>query len=248
MSRADQYHFSDFTRSNYRRLLKIAKDRYKFQGYLDDHQSACVIWRHDIDISPHAARRFARIETEEGIQATYFVLLHSEFYNALEREVVDCIREIRSLGHAIGLHFDPDFYDVKREAELETHLEFERTIAERLFETSISIFSFHKTTEFSMSCTAHSYAGLVNAYSNRFQEEFAYCSDSNGYWRFKRLEDVLSGPFEPRLQVLTHAELWQDEIMSPKQRVDRCIDGRAEKSRRFYDDLLRSTGRQNIDW
>jgi hypothetical protein len=42
--------------------------------------------------------------------------------------------------------------------------------------------------------------------------------------------------------------MWQDEVMSPKQRVERCIEGRAMKTRRWYDDVLRRAGRENVDW
>jgi len=43
---------------------------------------------------------------------------------------------------------------------------------------------------------------------------------------------------DARLQVLTHPAWWQDEPMSPMARVNRCIDGRAEKTRRKYYQLF----------
>jgi hypothetical protein len=36
--------------------------------------------------------------------------------------------------------------------------------------------------------------------------------------------------------------------MSPRQRVNRAIDLRAEATRRYYDQLLKDHGRKNIDW
>jgi hypothetical protein len=43
-----------------------------------------------------------------------------------------------------------------------------------------------------------------------FRQEVGYCSDSNGYWRVRRLEDVLREAKDERLQVLTHAEWWPE--------------------------------------
>jgi hypothetical protein len=36
--------------------------------------------------------------------------------------------------------------------------------------------------------------------------------------------------------------------MSPRQRVLRCIDGRDDHTRRFYNALLDQFGRENVDW
>lgn len=249
MTNAERYHFADFTRENYRRLLRLAATQYVFRTFTEfDRQERFVIWRHDVDFSMHAALKLAQIEAEEHVQATYLVDFHSEFYNLLEREVSDCVRAIASLGHALGVHFDTHYYDVRRESELEPLLARERRIGEDVFGSPFRVFSFHISTPFTQNCRRWSYAGLVNANADYFQSEVGYCSDSNGYWRFRRLEDLLIEGADARLQVLTHPEMWQDEVMSPKQRVERCIEGRAMKTRRWYDDVLRRAGRENVDW
>ena len=33
---------------------------------------------------------------------------------------------------------------------------------------------------------------MINTYAKYFKENVEYCSDSNGYWRYKRLEDFLN--------------------------------------------------------
>ncbi|MEK6578955.1 MAG: hypothetical protein AABZ55_06990, partial [Bdellovibrionota bacterium] len=179
------------------------------------------------------------------VQATYFLLLHSEFYNLLEKDASHCAREIIRNGHNIGLHFDASYYAITSEEQLEKHLRREQALLEDLFEVRIRSFSFHITDPFTMSCMRQSYAGLLNCYSDFFQKEVTYCSDSNGYWRFKRLEDVLKDN-PKKLQVLTHPALWQDKSMSPRERVWRCIDGRAEKTRNWYNKVLKDSVRDNV--
>jgi hypothetical protein len=87
-------------------------------------------------------------------------------------------------------------------------------------------------------------AGLVNAYGSRLRRDFVYCSDSNGYWRFKPIGEVLVEPGHDRVQVLTHPEWWVPEPMPPRARVARAIDGRAASAARRYDETLRAVGRE----
>lgn len=249
MSNAEQLFFSDFTRSNYRTLLQMAKQRYSFRNFTDfkpDEQF--VIWRHDVDFSVHSAHKLALIEQQEGVCSTYFFDLHSPFYNILEREISNLIMSILSMGHNLGIHFDSHYYDIADQRELDEKLQFERKIFKTIFGITPVAFSFHVTTPFTMGCQNWQYGGLINAYAAYFQKEVAYCSDSNGYWRFRRLQDVLSSGPDDRLQVLTHPAWWQDSVLSPKERVWRCIDGRAEKTRKNLLRLLAQSGRILPDW
>ncbi|MBA3664215.1 MAG: hypothetical protein H0W61_08410 [Bacteroidetes bacterium] len=249
MKNSVKYHFSDFTTNNYRRLLKIARQKYQFANFTNfENSDNFILWRHDIDFSMHRALKMAQVEAEEGVQSTYFVLLHSEFYNLFEKEISNLLIQIINLGHEIGLHFDSHYYDIKTEKDLEKKLQLEKNILEEFFPAKIKCFCFHINNEFTLNCNKPSYAGLVNAFSENFQKNIPYCSDSNGFWRFKRLEDVLNDPSVKKLQVLTHPELWQDDIMSPRQRVYRCADGRAVKAKLWYDTVLKNNGRDNIDW
>lgn len=66
--------------------------------------------QHDIDLSLRLAQRMAVEEAEHGIKATYCVQLGCAFYDILAPEGDSFLRAIRSLGHEIGLHFDPRRY------------------------------------------------------------------------------------------------------------------------------------------
>jgi len=108
------------------------------------------------------------------------------------------------------------------------------------------VFSFHNPVAAHMSCEADTYGGLVNCYSRRFKTEVSYCSDSNGYWRFRRLQDVLTDATDSCLQILTHPGWWQETAMPPRQRIFRSVYGRAKTTMRLYDAGLDAHGRQNI--
>ena len=243
----EQYHFADFTRDNYRRLLRLAKTKYPFTTYPKaDFGGRFVLWRHDVDMSIHASLKLAEIEADEGVTSTYFLNAHCHYYNLFEPEVRDRVKRIIALGHAIGLHFDHNFHGVNSVPALESALAIERRWLQELYGAEVDAFSFHDPGPFTQTCRADRYAGLINCYSERFHAAVGYCSDSNGYWRHRRLEDVLTAAADERLQVLTHPEWWQDTPMSPRQRVQLCIDGRSAYLTRRYDEGMKIVDRLNV--
>jgi hypothetical protein len=249
VTNAEQYHFADFTRQNYVGLLELAKRTYRFRHYWDfDRAERFVLWRHDIDFSPHGAVRLAEREAEAGVVATYFVSFHSEGYNLLERGVTDQVRRLRALGHDIALHFDLAYYPWAGEGSFVEHLRQEARALEAVVDTPCRAFSLHNPDGRAAGLRDLRYGGLINAAAEYFYTDVAFCSDSNGIWHVRRLEEALGSAVDARLQVLTHPEMWQDSVMSPRQRIQRCIDGRAEGTRDWYDRLLAEHGRENIDW
>lgn len=234
----------DFTETAYRLLVRQARDRYAFLTY--DRAATAeggVLWRHDIDISAHRAVALARIEHEEGVRATYFVYLHSRFYNALEDAVVERLRAIAALGHAFGLHFDPRF--IPAAVSMAEAAAAERRVLEGAIGAALAAVSFHDPdVPGSTMSEADEIAGLVNAYGRGIRSRFEYGSDSNGYWRFTPLARVVAES-GPRLQVLTHPEWWVPEPMTPRARVQRAIDGRAAYMSAKYDAAMTEVGRDN---
>ncbi len=239
--------YADFTEERYRELLRSARASYRFISFPDAHRAGAgsVLWRHDVDLSVHRALALARIEAEEGVHATYFVYLHSPFYNALEDEVAKRVLGIVALGHDVGLHFDPSFH-ARRGKPPEDGLRAERALIEDVFGYPALAFSLHNPDVAGWADERDHVAGMVNAYGATLRERFGYCSDSNGYWRFRRLFDVVTDCSDERLHVLTHPEWWVPEPMSPRDRVSRAIDGRAAYQHERYDRVLDAMGRKNV--
>lgn len=225
---------TDFTEAAYDRLVRLALQHYRFGSFADwrDAPPRTVLWRHDLDFSVHRALALARIEADAGARATYFLNLHSAYYNALESEVANRVREIVALGHELGLHFDPAFETSRDQLEA---LAAERRLLEDVFDVPVRSFSLHNPVVAAWSSEDDEVAGMVNTYGQSLRERFAYCSDSHGVWRHRRLQDVLDEASDERLHVLTHPEWWVPEPLSPRDRVTRAIEGRAARTQERYD-------------
>ncbi|MBK9109361.1 MAG: hypothetical protein IPM92_13580 [Saprospiraceae bacterium] len=244
-----KYNFTDFTLSAYEKLLKLVKSHYPIVDYKEaigsDH---FAVWRHDLDMSITSAYQLAQLEHKHGIKAHYFLLLHSEFYNLLEKSNTELVFKILDLGHHIQLHFDSSYYQINSVMQLEKCLQKESLFLQNIFGQEIDTFSFHNPSSFDLQCENSHFSGLINTYSEYFKTQVDYCSDSNGYWRHKRLEEVLESHKHKRIQVLTHPEWWQEKVYSPKEKVWNSIEARAEATKNYYNDLLKRNGRENIDW
>lgn len=247
MENSQKYFYQDFTEEHYAELLVMAKSKYKFVNYDEfSFSSGEILWRHDVDASFNRAYRMAVIENQLGIKSIYFINIHCEFDNVFEKSQFELVEKIISLGHTIGLHFDFSFYKINSKNDLEKYLLMEKNILESFFNTDIKAFSFHNPDKDSEQFDEFIYAGLINTYAKKIKEEIFYCSDSNGYWRFNRLSDVLKGD-KKNLHILTHPANWQKEAMSPSKRMERCIEGRAKKIKSWYKKLLENNGRLLID-
>lgn len=242
--------FTDFTEEEYHRLLVAAREQWRFVSFREALAGAPgCLWRHDVDFSVHRALRLATLEAQAGVRATYFILLHSPFYNALEPAVATRIRRIHELGHDIGLHMDSSAYTgrIRSSADLDGPVSLEKRIVEEFFMLRVDSFSFHNpTVDPAAFSESDEVAGLINAYGRSIQDRFAYISDSNGYWRHQQLRAVIESRRTERIQVLTHPEWWTPEPMSPRDRVSRCIEGRARRQHQDYDDFLALHSRLNV--
>jgi hypothetical protein len=107
--------------------------------------------------------------------------------------------------------------------------------------------SFHDPDKHGGTVTAAGeIAGLVSASGATIRDRFAYCSDSNGHWRFTPLADELNAGRHARLQALTHPEWWVPEPLAPRDRIARAIAGRAAAVSAGYDATLAALGRPNL--
>lgn len=238
----------EFTELAFGDMLRQLKSRkYQFARYGEPPSDRHVIWRHDVDFSMHRAARLAEIEAEEGVIATYFVNPRSAFYNLFEPEIAALVSRIAGFGHEIGIHFDAAAYSttIWTGDTLLLALVRERKLLEMLLEKPVRTVSWHNPDLSNLlSFDAEEVGGLVNAYSARLQRDYVYCSDSNGYWRFKPMPQVIAEGHE-RLHLLTHPAWWTPEAMAPSERIDRAILGRARRVRQDYDRQLAASGRKS---
>ncbi|MBI2968179.1 MAG: hypothetical protein HYY40_10255 [Bacteroidetes bacterium] len=245
---AEKYNFRDFTLKNYKRILKIAKNNFIFQSFDSSFKKKNILlWRHDVDYSLKYALELAKIEHSLGVKSTYFILIHNNFYNAFDAISSERIKRIIKLGHAIAIHFDPHFYRIRSKKQLEYYLTLEKKIFKELWKINVSVFSFHNPDKFILTFRDFTYAGLINTYSGFFQKKFTYCSDSNGYWRYNRLEDLLLKPDVSCAQILTHPGWWQETEKSPKKRIEKIVHDLSSEILTGYDGTLKRSHRKNIN-
>jgi hypothetical protein len=175
-----------FDLAHYRELLDAVRaGGYRFATFEAEPAPGDVFLRHDVDLSLEAALELARLEQEAGARATYFVMTESVFYNldsALGRET---LRELRSLGHAVGLH--GVYPRASRDDRFDAALAWHNPDPEYVHEPV---------------------SGFVNVMQPPWFTKGKYRSDSNQHWREGcPHEELRAGAFE-WLQLLTHPEIW----------------------------------------
>jgi hypothetical protein len=239
---------SNFTSSHYFALLRKLTSRYRLVRFGEEVASEpAALWRHDIDFSPQRALAMAKQEADSGVRATYFVQVSSRYYSVFEPETAAIIRAIGALGHDIGLHFDPEVCKHKNNTAFEGRIKFEAAVLSEIAEMDVSVFSLHNPTTFAtQELDTLKCAGLLNASASIFRALYTYCSDSNGLWRFASVESLIADPAVTKLYTLTHPEWWQETDMLPREKIQRCINGRAIFCEHYYDDLLAVNSRPNV--
>lgn len=250
MDNKQKYKFEDFTLGNYKRLINLAVSKgFEFILHKDDFvcERKDIIWRHDVEFSPYVALKMSQIENKLGVKATYFFQLHSRYYNTLESSVTSILKEIKLLGHHVGLHFDSHYYNIQTEEELNKYIQLDKNYFEESLGVKIDTFSFHNTNPFILSCKEYKYGNLINVYSSFFENNYNYCADSTGIWRYDRLEDILRDKKITHLQVLIHDGMWSEGVLSPRRRIHKCIQDDADRIKYAYDKGLPLTGNINVD-
>ena len=94
----------DFTIKKYSQLLKgLNSNDYSsicFKDSLKSDSKKTIILRHDVDLLPKNSLRFAKIQATMGMQGSYYFRAVPESWD----EVI--IKEIASLGHEVGYHYE----------------------------------------------------------------------------------------------------------------------------------------------
>ncbi len=94
----------DFTVKKYKELLQsLAANAYTFQTFeefLKKPALKSIVLRHDVDLLPYNSLEFAKIQASMNIKGVYYFRAVPESWD------VKVIKEIASLGHEIGYHYE----------------------------------------------------------------------------------------------------------------------------------------------
>ena len=175
-----------FTLEHYRELLLAAREGgYRWAFFDRAPEDGDLLLRHDVDLSLEAALRMAELEAELGAAATYFLMTESVFYNLSSSEGRTALGRLRELGHRVGLHA------VWPQASLDERFD--------------PVVAWHNPDPDYMSAPVE---GAVNVMQAPWFSPPTYRSDSNQRWRHGCPHDELAAGAFPRLQLLTHPEIW----------------------------------------
>lgn len=160
------------------------------------------------------------------------MLISSDFYNVFSKHSLDCIKEIKKFGHAIGLHFDEKKYFFaeniwKKDLMIEKIL-YEKKILEEMIDVNVNCVSMHMPSKMTLKADLK-IPGMINSYSHKFFEEFKYVSDSYHRWR-EDIWSIIKNEAPQRLHVLTHAFWYNNKAMTRNESIMEYI-GEGEKYR-----------------
>lgn len=202
----------DYSESSLRSMYSLSiKNGYKsiFFGEEATVKEPFILWRHDVDIEWQAVQRMARIEYEEGINSTYFLMLNSWFYNLFSNEARETINILKECGHNIGLHCD---LEVQRDEKVNDNLvnnkvEKDFLIIDNAYPDVFErVVSFHNPPK---DVINREFSGFYSTYAPKFFNEIKYLSDSNRNWREGRPENWYNTVNNPKLSILLHPIIWK---------------------------------------
>ena len=166
-----------------------------------------ILMRHDVDFSPSAAVKMAKLEREIGVSTTYFLQLHSYFYSVFGDKEFP-LQKILELGHELGCHYDLRF--LKAFPTVKKGLKAEIGILEQFAQTKILSYSQHDPSVDGYSSIEM--PGYIDAYALTKAHSIKYLSDSVQRWREGCFCQHLGK--HKQMQVLIHPELWSQTGMT----------------------------------
>jgi hypothetical protein len=169
----------------------------------------CVL-RHDVDYSPKAALRLAEQEAARGIQATYFLLAGTSYYNLLAPEHAHVARELVAMGHEVGLHYDVRSFLPFPRHDWPRLLRAQATLLGELAGSEVTSIAMHQPALHGDDPFRDEDLGFLNAYDERFTRGMTYVSDSCRAWRDREWAMLRDGALPPQLHLCLHPINWSD--------------------------------------
>ena len=219
-----------FSIEHWREVLERALEMgYRFCSFYDyaaglKDAELTILLRHDVDTSLEKAIRLARIEGNLGIIATYFMRLHSRFYNPKETSARKLIMKLSQMNVEIGLHYDLQHYQEAGGEPIKVLAEDAEMLGE-MVSKPIRICSAHRAGSLPpFNAGDVRRAGLLyEAYEPPFFNKVKYISDSRGQWREGCLCRWLGKV--NHLTVLTHPIWWFEQEMDKDAILKQLKDG-----------------------
>lgn len=206
-----QFVLSRLTRDLYIDFLENAQEKgfsfVRFGDFLGNQSlpSRYIALRHDIDFAPTYSLQMAELEHAAGISSTFFVLVDGQFYDPLQTEVVRQLRQIKSLGHEIGLHFA---VSSAVDSDIGKEVAFRLKILSAIADTTVRSFSQHDPVNagFVKVTLPPDHYACVDVSDVIRDHDLLYVSDSAMMWRRHTFHTALEE--QRNLCLLAHPHSW----------------------------------------
>jgi len=197
-----------------------------------------LLVRHDLDISPRHGVKIAELEHRLGVQSSYFVPMHSRYFNPAAPPHWDALRKIVSMGFEVGLHYETGFFEERGMDPLEGVLG-DAAVLERILGIKVVSVSQHQpaSSTFLKKLNEH----YVDAYNHYLVQHVCYVSDSGFKWRGKSLIELLGT--EDRIHALVHPLTWSYGDLDMAGTYRRTSAELEAEIREHFESFIASTNR-----
>lgn len=186
-----------FRYDQFRSFLNTINHLGTTERFRDWQGDRVFLIRHDVDFDIKLAHQLAKIEQEEGVISTFFILTTCESYNVLCDRNRNLLREIVDMGHEIGLHFDPTLYG----SDLDTAARKEADFLSFATDQEVLSISLHNP---SIHGQYPMFDGFINAYDAKMFSDDNYISDSRFMFRGKNPFEFIKKINNDMIQILLH--------------------------------------------
>lgn len=201
---------------SYREYISIInKYRNRLKNICDiDESNPFAFIRHDVEFSTLRAYQMANIELKMNVRTNYFFQTISNAYNVTSIKNCKLIKEIKKMGHNIGLHLYVTHIKKGDWDTLLKSLSFQSNILEEIIEDNIDSFAFHRPPKWVLENRENIIGGLINLYGDKFFEysdnpkQIKYLADSKHKWTFGHPLDQ-NANFH-KFQINMHPDEWTD--------------------------------------
>jgi hypothetical protein len=204
-----------FSYAEYAAIIDNLQKKHSIMDYsqIKDDTDNFVVIRHDVEFSVERALKMAVFEGYLGIRTSYLFQIRNNAYNLFSRENIEMVREIKNMGHYVGLHVH--FGMLEDLNELADYILKEKEAIEKALGFSIDRFSYHRPPKEILQLNLN-IDGLINTYSERYFEfktqEFdnvrvKYIADSMHQWKYGYPDETLADQYS-KIQMLVHPDEW----------------------------------------
>jgi len=159
---------------------------------------------HDIDSAEENLLEIGQMEANWGLSAKYFIRIHAKQYNPFSLKNINMYKKLIELGHEIGLHFEPNFYE---KGQIREAIEKQVSLFSFELGTPVKLISLHEPARFGTIDESFVPEGLtLYCYTSEHYKGKKYISDSGGRWREGCMCNHLGK--HDKMIILTHPWWW----------------------------------------